>query len=259
MEDNKDILDYIADSFTDLYEVKTAHNGKEGVEIALECIPDIIISDIMMPVMDGTALCTRLKNDIRTSHIPIILLTAKNTLSDKEEGYQSGADSYLTKPFSASLLHSRINNLLAQRRRLFERYSNTPISQEQGKELEEKHTILSDSLNKIDQQFLEKITHVITENLSSTETIDISFLASHLCMSNSTLYRKVKALTGMSTNEYIRKIKMQLAEKMLLEGKYNISEIAFKVGINSTVYFRQCFKEEFGINPSEYLKKIKQG
>lgn len=259
VEDNKDILDYIADSFTDLYEVKTAHNGKEGVEIALECIPDIIISDIMMPVMDGTALCTRLKNDIRTSHIPIILLTAKNTLSDKEEGYQSGADSYLTKPFSASLLHSRINNLLAQRRRLFERYSSTPVSQEQGKELEEKHTILSDSLNKIDQQFLEKITHVITENLSSTETIDISFLASHLCMSNSTLYRKVKALTGMSTNEYIRKIKMQLAEKMLLEGKYNISEIAFKVGINSTVYFRQCFKEEFGINPSEYLKKIKQG
>ncbi|WP_239473497.1 MULTISPECIES: helix-turn-helix domain-containing protein, partial [Bacteroides] len=102
--------------------------------------------------------------------------------------------------------------------------------------------LLNDSLNKIDQQFLEKITHVITDNLSSTETIDISFLASHLCMSNSTLYRKVKALTGMSTNEYIRKIKMQLAEKMLLEGKYNISEIAFKVGINSTVYFRQCFK-----------------
>ena len=259
VEDNKDILDYIADSFTDLYEVKTAHNGKEGMEIALECIPDIIVSDIMMPVMDGITLCKQLKNDIRTSHIPIILLTAKDTLSDKEEGYQSGADSYLTKPFSASLLHSRINNLLAQRRRLFERYSSITVPQEQEKGLEEKHLILTNSLNKIDQEFLEKITHVITENLSSTETIDISFLSSHLCMSNSTLYRKVKALTGMSTNEYIRKIKMRFAEKMLLEGKYNISEIAFKVGINSTVYFRQCFKEEFGITPSEYLKKIKKG
>lgn len=259
VEDNKDILDYIADSFTDLYEVKTALNGKEGMEIALECIPDIIVSDIMMPVMDGITLCKQLKNDIRTSHIPIILLTAKDTLSDKEEGYQSGADSYLTKPFSASLLHSRINNLLAQRRRLFERYSSITVPQEQEKGLEEKHLILTNSLNKIDQEFLEKITHVITENLSSTETIDISFLSSHLCMSNSTLYRKVKALTGMSTNEYIRKIKMRFAEKMLLEGKYNISEIAFKVGINSTVYFRQCFKEEFGITPSEYLKKIKKG
>lgn len=125
--------------------------------------------------------------------------------------------------------------------------------------MEEKHSILTDSLNKLDKEFLDNLTHVITENLSSTETIDISFLSSHLCMSNSTLYRKVKALTGMSTNEFIRKIKMQLAEKLLLEGKYSISEIAFKVGINSTVYFRQCFKEEYGMLPSEYLKKVKSG
>lgn len=200
-----------------------------------------------------------LKKDIRTSHIPIILLTAKDTLADKEEGYQSGADSYLTKPFSASLLHSRINNLLAQRRRLSERYITASNPVTPGKDMEEKHSILTDSLNKLDKEFLDKLTHVITENLSSTETIDIGFLSSHLCMSNSTLYRKVKALTGMSTNEFIRKIKMQLAEKLLLEGKYSISEIAFKVGINSTVYFRQCFKEEYGMLPSEYLKKVKSG
>lgn len=259
VEDNKDILDYMVDSFTDLYEVKTATNGKEGVEAAIEYIPDIIVSDIMMPVMDGTALCKVLKKDIRTSHIPIILLTAKDTLADKEEGYQSGADSYLTKPFSASLLHSRINNLLAQRRRLSERYITASNPVTPGKDMEEKHSILTDSLNKLDKEFLDKLTHVITENLSSTETIDIGFLSSHLCMSNSTLYRKVKALTGMSTNEFIRKIKMQLAEKLLLEGKYSISEIAFKVGINSSVYFRQCFKEEYGMLPSEYLKKVKSG
>ncbi len=259
IEDNKDILDYMVESFTDLYEVKTASNGKEGQEMALAYIPDIIVSDVMMPVMDGITLCKRLKSDVRTSHIPIILLTAKDTLADKEEGYQSGADSYLTKPFSASLLHSRINNLLAQRRRLSERYIAKLNPDTSKKDLEEKHSILTNSLNKIDNEFLDKLTSVITENLSSTETIDISFLANHLCMSNSTLYRKVKALTGMSTNEFIRKIKMQLAEKMLLEGKYSIAEIAFKVGINSTVYFRQCFKEEFGMLPSEYLKKIKKG
>ena len=259
VEDNEDIIDYITDSFTDLYEVRTAKNGKEGMDIALEVIPDLIVSDIMMPVMNGTTMCKKLKRDIRTSHIPIILLTAKDTLADKEEGYESGADSYLTKPFSASLLHSRINNLLAQRRRLAERYTEKTDSEGMSaKELEEKRSIITDSLNKLDKEFLEKMTRTITDNLSATETIDINFLAGSLCMSSSTLYRKTKALTGMSTNEYIRKIKMQLAEKMLLEGKYNISEIAFKVGINSTVYFRQCFKEEFGLTPSDYLKKIKE-
>lgn len=260
VEDNEDIMTYIVDSFTDLYEVKTARNGKEGMEIALESIPDLIVSDIMMPIMDGITMCRKLKKDIRTSHIPIILLTAKDTLTDKEEGYLSGADSYLTKPFSASLLHSRINNLLTQRRHLAEHYSEKIVSEKiTTKELEEKHSIITDSLNKIDKEFLDKMKHIIIENLSATEAIDINYLASTLCMSSSTLYRKTKALTGMSTNEYIRKIKMQLAEKMLLEGKYNISEIAFKVGINSTVYFRQCFKEEFGLTPSDYLKKIKEG
>lgn len=259
VEDNQDIRDYIEDSFTDLYGVKTAVNGKEGMEMAIKHIPDIIVSDIMMPVMDGISMCRKLKKDIRTSHIPIILLTAKDTLADKEEGYLSGADSYLTKPFSASLLHSRINNLLAQRRHLADRFNRASLIGMSEKDIEEKKSIITDSLSKIDKEFLDKMTRIITENLSATETIDINFLASSLCMSSSTLYRKTKALTGMSTNEYIRKIKMQLAERMLLEGKFNISEIAFKVGINSTVYFRQCFKEEFGLTPSDYLKKIKKG
>lgn len=149
---------------------------------------------------------------------------------------------------------------MTQRRHLAEHYSEKIVSEKiTTKELEEKHSIITDSLNKIDKEFLDKMKHIIIENLSATEAIDINYLASTLCMSSSTLYRKTKALTGMSTNEYIRKIKMQLAEKMLLEGKYNISEIAFKVGINSTVYFRQCFKEEFGLTPSDYLKKIKEG
>ena len=181
------------------------------MEQALNSIPDIIVSDIMMPVMNGITMCKILKEDVRTSHIPIILLTAKDSLQDKEEGYQVGADSYLTKPFSATLLHSRINNLLESRKRI--------------------------------------------EARLSSEKIDIGYLADNMCMSKSTLYRKMKALTGLSTNEYVRKIKMQHAERLLLEGRYNISEVAFRVGINSVVYFRQCFKEEFGVLPSEYLKQ----
>lgn len=251
VEDNADIRNYIADSFTNLYEVKTAANGKEGLQIATDCIPDIIVSDIMMPVMNGVVMCQKLKADIRTSHIPVILLTAKDSITDKEEGYQAGADSYLTKPFSASLLQSRISNLLTQRRLLSERFA---IPEKQS--MEEKRAIITESMSKLDKEFLDKITNTITEGLAAAENIDITVLSNVMCMSSSTLYRKVKALTGMSTNEYIRKIKMQLAEKYLLEGKYSISEIAFKVGINSNVYFRQCFKEEFGMSASDYLKQL---
>ena len=175
VEDNEEIQNYIAESFSDSFEVITGNNGEKGKQQALNRIPDIIVSDIMMPVMDGITLCRQLKEDVRTSHIPVILLTAKDSLQDKEEGYEVGADSYLSDK---------------------------------------------------------------------------------MCMSGSTLYRKMKALTGLSTNEYIRKVKMQNAERLLLEGKYNISEIAYKIGMNSTGYFRQCFKDEFGVSPSDYLKQF---
>ena len=249
VEDNRDICDYIVESFSDDFEVRTAANGEQGLEQALDCIPDIIVSDIMMPVMNGIVMCRKLKEDLRTSHIPIILLTAKDSLQDKEEGYQVGADSYLTKPSSATLLHSRIHNLLESRKLLAERFNTNSI-------LIDKRAAVTESMNKLDNEFLEKINKLIEDRLSS-EKIDIGYLSDAMCMSNSTLYRKMKALTGLSTNEYIRKIKMQYAERLLLEGKYNISEVAFKVGINSTVYFRQCFKDEFGMAPSDYLKKIK--
>lgn len=249
VEDNRDICDYIVESFSDDFEVRTAANGEQDLEQALGCIPDIIVSDIMMPVMNGIVMCRKLKEDLRTSHIPIILLTAKDSLQDKEEGYQVGADSYLTKPFSATLLHSRIHNLLESRKLLAERFNTNSI-------LIDKRAAVTESMNKLDNEFLEKINKLIEDRLSS-EKIDIGYLSDAMCMSNSTLYRKMKALTGLSTNEYIRKIKMQYAERLLLEGKYNISEVAFKVGINSTVYFRQCFKDEFGMAPSDYLKKIK--
>lgn len=251
VEDNEDIQQYISDSFAESYEIVTASEGNEGYQAAITHIPDIIVSDIMMPGMNGIAFCKKVKEDVRTSHIPIILLTAKDSMQDKEEGYTAGADSYLTKPFSATLLHSRINNLLETRKKLADQYSaNINVTN--------KSTILKDSLNKLDNEFLNNITTLIEENLES-EKIDVAYLSDKMFMSSSTLYRKIKALTGISTNEYVRKVKMKNAEQLLLEGKYNVSEIAFRVGMNSPVYFRQCFKEEFGLTPSEYLKKLKAG
>ena len=255
VEDNEDIQKYIAESFSDSFEVITGSNGEEGKQQALNRIPDIIVSDIMMPVMDGITLCRQLKEDVRTSHIPVILLTAKDSLQDKEEGYEVGADSYLTKPFSASLLRSRINNLLDSRKKLIAQFQQAGTNHNPNSHLDEKCSIITEALSKLDNEFIEKITQLVEDNLSS-EKIDITYLSDKMCMSGSTLYRKMKALTGLSTNEYIRKVKMQNAERLLLEGKYNISEIAYKIGMNSTGYFRQCFKDEFGVSPSDYLKQF---
>ena len=246
VEDNADIREYIRSSFTDIYEVITAKDGKEGWELAQVRIPNIIVSDIMMPVMDGIELCKRIKEDMRTSHIPVILLTAKDSLQDKEEGYASGADSYLTKPFSAKLLHSRINNLLETRKKIA---SLLALADTQPKQ----ESAVS-SLKKLDNEFLQKITQIIEENLEM-EKMDIAFIADKMCMSHSTLYRKIKGLTDMSANEFIRKVKMRKGVELLMSGQYTISEIAYMIGFSSVAYFRQCFKDEYGMSPSDYVKQ----
>jgi AraC-like DNA-binding protein len=197
-------------------------------------------------------MCRTSKNDLNTSHIPIIRLTAKDSLTAKEEGYDSGADSYITKPFSHSLLASRIKNLLKQRQRLSSVLTASAVQNDQT----EKQAILKESLSKIDQDFYNTLNQYIDERISSE--IDVNYLAEKLCMSTSTLYRKMKSLTGLSTIEYIRKYKMQYAERLMMEGKYTISEVAYMSGFNSINYFRRCFKEEFGDVPSDYLKKLKR-
>lgn len=251
VEDNREILDYVAESFIDEFDVLKAGDGREGLALALDKVPDVIISDVMMPNMDGNAMCWALKKDVRTSHIPIILLTAKDSFEAKEKGYDSGADSYITKPFTHKLLRSRILNLLQQRRR-----DKMLIQESKETNLAQKKEQLREALNKVDQEFFDKLNKLIEENISGD--VDVNLIASNLAVSTSTLYRKMKALTGISTNEYIRKYKMQYAEHLLLEGKYSISEISFMVGMNSVAYFRRCFKAEYGEIPSEYLKKLQQ-
>ena len=248
VEDNKEINEYIRDSFIGSFDVLAAWNGKEGLDIAVAKIPDIIISDIMMPEMDGMELCKRLKEDVRTCHIPIILLTAKDTLQDKAQGYNVGADSYLTKPFSGNLLRSRVNNLLETRKRIATLFSTAMVS---------KHSMVQDAISRLDNEFIEKLTLFIEDHLE-IEQLNISLIGDELNMSHSSLYRKIKSLTGLSVNEFIRKIRMRNAEKLLLSCKYSINEIIYKVGINTPSYFRQCFKEEFGVTPTDYLKNAKQ-
>ena len=260
VEDNNDIREYIRSSFEDMYEVLTASNGKEGWDIAKVRIPSVIVSDIMMPIMDGIAFCKRVKQDMRTSHIPVILLTAKDSIQDREEGYAVGADSFIAKPFSARLLTRRIENLLAGRRKLAALIAAKTVSsvgsstQEALKDLGEgNHT-----LNKLDREFLDKVARIIEENLSM-EKIDVGFIADKMCMSHSTLYRKIKCLTDMSVNEFVRKVKLKKSVDLLLGGEYSIAEISDLAGFSSVAYFRQCFKDEYGMAPSEYLKQKSRG
>lgn len=250
VEDNRDIREYVRSSFEEMYEVLTAADGKEGCDIAQNQIPNIIISDIMMPVMDGIELCRHIKEDMRTSHIPVILLTAKDTLQDKEEGYAAGADSFITKPFSARLLNSRINNILENRRKIAGVITSIPETESEQKNIENERK----NLNKLDQEFLDKVTAIIEENLSM-EKMDVAFIADKMCMSHSTLYRKIKGLTEMSVNEYVRKIKMKKGMELINEGKYSLAEISDLTGFSSVSYFRQCFKDEYGMAPTEYLKR----
>lgn len=248
VDDDPEIVEYISDSLSDIYNVISAENGKSGFEIASEEIPDIIISDIMMPIMDGLEMCKHLKKDLRTSHIPLVLLTAKGSLHDQKVGYDLGIDSYLTKPFSSNLLKSRLKNILDAR----QKYSLSNSS-----EFKAKQELLNESIGELDQEFLKKLTQTIEENLED-EKMNISYVAGQLNMSHSTLYRKIKALTNLTANEFIRKVRINFAEQLLITGQYNVSEIMYQVGINSSSYFRQCFKEEFGLNPSDYLQKLKE-
>lgn len=250
VEDNRDIREYIRSSFEEMYEVLTAADGKEGWEIAQNQIPNIVISDIMMPVMDGIELCRHIKEDMRTSHIPVILLTAKDTLQDKEEGYAAGADSFITKPFSARLLNSRINNILENRRKIAGVITSIPETESEQKHIENERK----NLNRLDQEFLNKVTAIIEENLSM-EKMDVAFIADKMCMSHSTLYRKIKGLTEMSVNEFVRKIKMKKGMELINSGQYSLAEVSDLTGFSSVAYFRQCFKDEYGMAPTEYLKR----
>lgn len=229
------------------YRVVHAANGAEGLGRAQELNPDIVISDVMMPDMDGFEMCRKLKGDIATSHIPIILLSAKIGIEDKVEGLKGGAQAYLTKPIQPKVLYAQIESLL----------NNIQIAKERFGKSEGNATSPPIEYSSIDEQFLTRATAVVNDNLTNTE-FDVKDFIAIMGITNSMLYRKLKSLTNLSPNEFIRNIRLKVAHSLISE-KYetiSISEIAYAVGFNIPNYFTACFKREFGYTPSQYKEQL---
>jgi signal transduction histidine kinase/DNA-binding response OmpR family regulator len=241
VEDNYDMRQYIRESLDGNYLIEEAVNGDQGVRKAEKIIPDLIVSDLMMPKMDGNELVKRLKNDEKTSHIPIILLTAKAGQENKLEGLETGADDYLTKPFDIKELQVRIKNLITIRKKLQEKFSKINFQLPFVKE---------HKFSGIDEKFMIKVGEVIEKHISE-EDFSIEDFGSEVGMSRMQLHRKLKALTGKSASRYIRSIKLEKGKRMIEAKEGNISEIAYSLGFGSPTYFTRCFKEEFGYTPSE--------
>ena len=230
-------------------EADFCNTGKEGLQKLKEQEYQLVVLDVMMPGMDGFETLEEIRKE---NSLPILMFTSKNDSISKVRGLRAGADDYLTKPFSAKLLNSRIHNLLESRKKLAQQI--TAHTQElEPKALQEPMEPIE--LNKLDREFLEKLTHIIEENLDAE--LDIPFMTSKIGMSHSTFYRKVKALTGISANEFIRKVRLKNSLQLLLTGTYNISEAAYMTGFNNVSYYRQCFKDEYGMSPTEYLKSCR--
>lgn len=243
VEDDDDIRLFTASLFHQQYEVLTACNGKEGLEIALQTLPDVVITDIMMPIMDGIELCRLLKTNVMTSHIPVLMLTARVGESFVLEGYETGADTYLTKPFKPGVLRLKIRNLLNDRER-FKQYYSESFS-------------INPSLavTPAEHHFLEQLKAVCDDHIVDSE-LTAERLAAHMNMSRTQLHRKLHAVFGTSTTAFIRAQRINLASEMLAGGHKNtVAEIAYHVGFSTVSYFNKCFKEQKGCTPHEYLQK----
>jgi signal transduction histidine kinase/ligand-binding sensor domain-containing protein/DNA-binding response OmpR family regulator len=253
VEDNYDMREYIKESVGDGYIIDEAINGEQGVRKALNIIPDLIISDMMMPKMDGNELTRVLKNDEKTSHIPIIILTARSGQESKLEGLETGADDYLTKPFDIKELQIRIKNLINLRKKLQQKLSKIEMDSSDSRDYElQSIQDRSLKLRNIDIKFLDKIQNIVNEHISE-EDFSIEELGIEVGMSRSQVLRKIKALTGKSPSIYVRSIRLLKAKGMIENGDGNISEIAYSVGFSSPIYFSKCFKEEFGYPPKNFI------
>ena len=239
IDDNIDIRTYLRSVLSEKYNVSEAADGKAGLELARKIVPDIVLSDIMMPVMDGLAFCQQLKTDKAISHIPVILLTARSLDEQRAEGYEHGADAYLSKPFSLRLLLSRIDNLIESRKKLNQTWSKGVEDDEIG-----------NISNEIDKSFLKQLRKIIQENLVNSD-LSVEQIGDEIGLSRVQLYRKVKALTGYSPVEIVRKARLTRARHLLQTTERTVSEVAYAVGFSTPSYFSKCYKDEFGENPKK--------
>jgi signal transduction histidine kinase/ligand-binding sensor domain-containing protein/DNA-binding response OmpR family regulator len=242
IEDNPEIRELVAGIFREQFNTLTAENGEEGLKIARGKMPDLIISDIIMPGLDGIELCRRIKTDITTSHIPVILLTARTAVTFKYEGLETGADDYIVKPFNVEDLKLRARNLIRQRKLLKERFGQAGI-------------VLPTeiSITSVDEKFLQKSIDYIIEHIGESN-LTVDRIAREVGMSRANFYRKIKALTNSSAAEFLRKIRMEQAAQLLKTNKFRVSEVTTVVGFSDTDYFRECFKSQYGMTPTEFIE-----
>lgn len=245
VDDNEEILEFLEHELNEKYTILKALNGQEALEQLKENAVQLVISDVMMPVMDGFELCRTIKTNFEYSHIPVILLTARNTLQSKIEGLELGADAYIEKPFSPEYLQVQIANLLTNRNKIKEYFASSPLVH-----------IKSMAYSRADELFLEKINEIILKNLGDTE-LDVEKLARFMNMSKPTLYRKIKSLSDLSPNEIINITRLKKAAELLVEGNYKIYEVANMVGYASQTNFGRNFLKQFGMTPTDYLNNLR--
>lgn len=241
IDDNADIRQYVKSLLSKEYRVLDAADGATGIRLAMKYVPDVIVSDVMMPGMDGVECCRRLKSELQTSHIPVILLTACSLDEQRIQGYDGGADSYISKPFNSQLLLSRIRNLITNRRQLKQFFGDN-------------QTIEKESISDLDKDFVSRFKSCVEEKLKNAE-LNVEDLGRDMGMSRVQLYRKLKSLTNYSPNELLRQMRLKKAASLLASSEMTVAEIAYEVGFSSPSYFTKCYKEQFGESPTEFLKR----
>ena len=245
VDDNQDLREYLRDLLSPIYKISCATNGKEALELLKKQHPDLVISDVMMPVMDGMELCKRMKQNLQTSHIPVVLLSAKVDTNDYVEGLETGADLYLAKPFSSDIIKAQLHSLLTNRERIKGSYKNEPMSH---------LDIVAHS--SLDKAFLKKIATIVEQQMTDSDfTVDA--LAQEVGISRTGLFTKIKAISGMTPNDLIRLIRLKKAAELLSHKDVQVSEACFQVGFSSPSYFTKCFQAQFGVSPTEF-KRMKQ-
>jgi signal transduction histidine kinase/DNA-binding response OmpR family regulator len=242
VEDHADIREFIAENLKDCFFVEQAENGKTGLESAIKNIPDLVITDIVMPKMDGIEMCRNLKTDEKTSHIPVVMLTGKSGIEDRLLGLDTGADAYLTKPFNIKELRLQVTKLIEQRKKLRERFTR------------ELHLEPRDiAVTSADEKFINRAMEIIEKNIGNSE-FEVRHFEEEMFMSRMQLFRKIKALTNQTPGDFIRTIRLKRAASLIKQNFGNIAQITFEVGFNNPSYFAKCFKDLYGVLPSDYLK-----
>jgi DNA-binding response OmpR family regulator/nitrogen-specific signal transduction histidine kinase len=245
VEDNAEVRAYIKSIFIGKYTILEAEEGKEGLNVVLEEIPDLVISDVMMPIMDGITLCKEIKSNMKTSHIPVILLTARTSLIFKVEGLETGADDYVTKPFNPKVLELKVRNIMRTHEVMRNLFRDNDLLTIEPKRV---------TLNSSDERFIQQALESIEKNMANAD-YSVEDLGVDVGMSRMQLYRKLKALTGQSANEFIRTIRLKRAAQLLEQNQLTIAEVTYEVGFTDLQYFRECFKKLFSLTPSEYVQK----